>query len=246
MSDGQSTAHAPAQDPIKIAIWTMGDKKLELGNHAIKTAMSDRFLQRAQTLASPGDYVWGKSYVSMATAALRDLDEDVKIIKLYFVGHAHADGFFFSGSRNPEQTGYFETSSDGQYLQYDGSGQGSSGSSKDFFDELAKHLAPGFQIGFLACHGAKQAFYTNPATGRDDPKNPIPNGNKGIVSMTAAALSHQGVSGLVFGYSNTYVWWYDDRSGKFTDKIHNDATGNEQTWYNNDIPTAEVPIPVVP
>lgn len=222
MSNG-SSALAPANE-VWAAFWTTGDDRLEEGTIANKAQMSVRFQQRAVTV-STSPYTYGEQSVYQATLELqRNVSDDVKFNRVYFVGHANATGFFFSGTRNAQ--GYFATTSDNQFLR----DPTSDPVSKDFFDELAKHLAPGCQIGFLACHGAK----------------PAPGAANGIVGLTATALSHKGVSGSVRGYKNTYIWWYDEGSGYFTDKIQNDATKKMKTERDNQIPQPEATIPLVP
>ena len=64
--------------------------------------------------------------------------------------------------------------------------------SKDFLDELAKHLTPDFEIGFLGCHM----------------------GNV-LVGALATYLSGKNLSGKVCGYTHTYVAGLEDGTKEY-------------------------------
>ena len=211
---GQTNTVAPPPTLVKICFYTIGDNK------PIKDSAgtgSQWFYARAATLASDPKYIFGSNSAYAAIQVLQALDPSVKIVKLYFLGHGNPRGFFFDESNS-------ECLSDPASTDPKVSAHGSRDSG-DFLNELAKHLAPGFQIGFLGCRM----------------------GNN-LVPALATALSGKGASGSIFGYINYCTLGLEDPS-----KGDYDAPGQEftetingKTWHHNQIPQPEKTVNVTP
>lgn len=150
-------ASVPAvPSPKAIAFFTKGDGRASSGaKHpkAPKLTRTGRFEKRAESLATSAR-VHGVQTVQEATAALQALPADLKLMRIYFVGHGFDDGFFFSGKPDPQSD--FEAASQDQTLM-DPASKSSDKSVKPamtaFIDELVKHVhaTERVEIGFLAC-----------------------------------------------------------------------------------------------
>ncbi len=208
---GNTNTLAPSAQ-VKVCFYTIGDdKKVQTEDKPVIVSAgsgSDWFCARAGTLASDPKYVFGATSVYTATQSVQGLTPTtVKIIKLYFLGHGNTRGFMLNESNrefllDPAST----DSQDSPHMCTD---------TGDFLTELAKWLAPGFQIGFLGCRM----------------------GNI-LVPKLATALSHKGVSGSICGYVNYCRLGleypakgdYDAAGQEFTETI------NGTTWHHNQIP----------
>lgn len=215
MSNGAgSNTVAPPPTLVKVCFYTIGDNKTI--KDSAGTA-SEWFNTRAGTLASDAKYVFGSTSVYDATQALQGLDPSVKIVKLYFCGHGNPLGFMLNESNS-------EFLVDPASTNPKVSAHGSTDSGA-FLDELVKHLAPNFQIGFLGCRM----------------------GNN-LVPALAAALSHKGVTGSVFGYVNYCTLGLEDPSKGDYDAAGQEFTEtiNGKTWHHNQIPQPEKSVNVTP
>jgi hypothetical protein len=81
-----------------MAFCTIGDGRVPDGAAAGETA-SSWFVQRAQSLTVPSNYIFTVASVAAATAALKNLPSNVKIDTLYFDGHGFDTEWYFSYPR---------------------------------------------------------------------------------------------------------------------------------------------------
>lgn len=204
---------APAVPKVEaLAFFTTNDSRPSLGigvkaPAAAKLTSSERYQKRAESLATAGR-IHGVDSVQAATAVLKALPSDVKLEKVFFVGHGFDNGFFFHGRPDPKDpdnfiadNGNVETLQDPAKLTDATAKQ----QHEEFINELVKHLHKSGQveIGFLSC------FTGTGSTVR-------------AVGKTLAKAGFQDFK--VGGYKNDYQTRYifDSKTGailKWTDEI---------------------------
>jgi hypothetical protein len=183
---GQTNTHITPQPPVIVAFYTTGDTRAASGTSG--ASVSQAFLQRAQTLATPG-YIFGVATASDATAKIRAISASQPISKVYFVGHGNANVFFFDGA--PVGTDNFKAvNTDGVLLNPSAvhspmepdSPDGTA--SKGLMNELASRLSLStspVEIAMLCC-----------------------NSGINLAAALASTLSGHGINGIVGGYNNDY------------------------------------------
>jgi len=231
MGDKEKTAQAPAgSPPPTLCYFTTGDTRPTVvapGPKAPKLTRTQRFEKRAESLASAGR-VHGVASVQEATSVLKALPAEVKLVRVFFVGHGLDDGYFLHGKPDPRAD--FEAASDAEILTNPAevSDAAIKAQHVQFLDELAKHLSTTqrLEIGFLACFAA----------------------TKNLISSYCSALDKRGFRNFVVGgYKNDYEtqFVFDQATGKilkWTDAIF-DRKDTKKTLVrmdNNQIPPYEV------
>jgi hypothetical protein len=232
---GDETGKAPLVPKVEVlAFFTTNDSRPSRGvpanaPSAAKLSSSVRYQRRAESLATAGR-VHGVDSITAAIAVLKALPADVKLSKVFFVGHGFDDGFFFHGRPDPADPENFIADHGDEETLQDASTVIDANAKKkhqEFLDELVKHLhkSTDVEIGFLSC-------FTG--TGK-------------TVRTVGKALDKAGFSQyIVGGYRNDYQTRYvfNSKSGailKWTDEIM-DKTNPSKSLIkmdNNKIPPYE-------
>jgi hypothetical protein len=181
-----------------IAFFTTGDTRASRGvpataPAAAKLNSSERYKKRAESLVTAAR-VHGVATILEATAVLQALAADVKITKVFFVGHGFDDGFFLHGRPDPKDADNFIADDQDMETVQDPAKAFDPTAGKQrqqaFLDELVKHLhkPSDVEIGFLSCF----------------------TGTGSTVSAFGKALEKAGFAQYhVGGYRNDYQTLYD-------------------------------------
>jgi len=209
---------APAVPKVEVlAFFTTNDSRPSLGVNvkappAAKLTSTERYKKRAESLATAGR-IHGVDSVQAATAVLKALPADVKLEKVFFVGHGFNDGFFFHGRPDPKDPDNFIADNGNVETLQDPAKLADASATKqheEFINELVKHLhnSGHIEVGFLSCF----------------------TGGGSTVTAVGKALAKAGFPLFkVGGYKNDYQTRYvfDSKSGailKWTDEIIDDKT----------------------
>jgi hypothetical protein len=192
---GTQNTQAPSPPATSLAFFTTGDTSAFQGT--LGGTMSSWFRKRAQTLASK---IFGVATVKAATATLKALPPDLKLTKVYFVGHGNSQLFFFGG--HPIANHNFECN-DGQDLEDPANDPDSAA----FLAELAKHLdSTGFEVGFIGCEVGG-----------------------GFTGTVAKSLNGKGLNnGFVGGYTHEYSLFFVGAHNAFEDQLLDPASGHDE------------------
>jgi hypothetical protein len=196
---------------------------------AAKLSSTERYKKRAESLATAGR-VHGVDSIQDATAVLKALPADVKLVKVFFVGHGFDNGYFIHGRADPKDpdnfiadNGNIETLQDPGKL----SDAGAKKLHQDFIDELTKHLhkTEQLEIGFLSCFTGTGS--TVRAVGR---------------ALDKAGFTNYKVGGYQNDYQTRYI--FDSKTGaiiKWTDAVMDKTNPNKALiqMNNNQIPPYE-------
>ena len=204
---------APAVPKIQtLAFFTTNDSRPSKGipasaPAAAKLSSTERYQKRAESLATAGR-IHGVDSIQAATAVLKALPADVKLEKVFFVGHGFDDGFFFHGRPDPKDPENFIADNGNKETLKDPA-KVSDASAKtqheEFITELTKHLHKSghIEIGFLSCFTG--AGSTVRAVGR---------------ALDKAGFQEFKVGGYKNDYQTRYI--FDSKTGavvKWTDAI---------------------------
>jgi len=210
-----STGQAPAAPVAEVlAFFTTNDPRPTKGLPANTPASArltntERFQKRADSVATKGR-VHGVDTIQQATATLKALPANVKLVKVFFVGHGFDDGYFFHGKPDPQSD--FVAASSNETLEdptkvADPTIQQAH---KDFLVELVKRVHPTerVEIGFLSCFSGTNSLV-------------------GAVCKVMNQAKHRNF--IVGGYKNDYQTQYvfDKGTGKileWTDGIFDKTT----------------------
>ena len=232
MGDDKQPAQATAAKPPEVvAFFTTGDPRQSKGlpasaPKAAKLTNTERFQKRADSLASAGR-VHGVNDVQAAIDVIKALPADLKLAKVFLVGHGFDDGYFFHGKPDPQAD--FTADSHAETLEDPSkvSDAQIAALHKQFIDELAKHCTQTdrFEIGFLSCFA----------------------GTKSLISSVCKALNKKGFRNFVVGgYKNDYQTRYifDSKSGailEWRDEVLDRQTQKSLVkMTGNQIPAYEV------
>jgi hypothetical protein len=146
--------------PDGLAFFTTGDTRPSRGvpasaPAAAKLSSTERYKKRAESLVTAAR-VHGVASISEATAVLKALPADVKITKVFFVGHGFDDGFFLHGKPDPKDAeNFIADDGDLETVRNPATAFAQPGKQQqqEFLNELVKHLhkASDVEIGFLSC-----------------------------------------------------------------------------------------------
>jgi hypothetical protein len=234
MSNGSGSGQsAPAGNtPPTLTFFTTGDPRPTpnvTGRNAPHLTNTQRWKRRAENLASQGR-VHGVADVEAATIVLKALPADLKLRRIFFVGHGFNEGYFFHGKPDPDDPdhGFIADSFKESFAHPDDVQDANiKKMMKAFAEELAKHVhdSEKVEIGFLACFC----------------------GNGKMIRAICDELNKQKHPDFVVGaYENFYNanFIFSTATGKilhWEDFISNFETGEELDRADaNQIPTYEV------
>ena len=210
MGDNEKATAVPKMETL--AFFTTNDSRPSRGipasaPAAAKLSSTERYQKRAESLATAGR-IHGVDLIQAATAVLKALPPDVKLVKVFFVGHGFDNGYFIHGHPDPNDPDNF-IADNGNVETLKDPGKLSDASARklhqDFIDELTKHLhkTEQLEIGFLSCFTGTGT--TVQAVGR---------------ALDKAGFTNYKVGGYRNDYQTRYI--FDSRTGKilkWTDAI---------------------------